>query len=140
MSRGEQIGLRDRIAYAIAQTDGDEPGMEPASCDYEMADAVIAELGMHKELGVRSKPDGPVFDVVRNRSEWGDLEKMAAEEEVYRYVTDWKAAELGLRREWGALDDEDNGILADTREELLNPISGETIKFRYVTDWQDADG
>jgi len=33
--------LRDRIAYAIAQADGDPPGMEPASCDYEMADAVI---------------------------------------------------------------------------------------------------
>lgn len=38
--------LRDRIAYAIAQADGDEPGMEPASCDYEMADAVIRELGL----------------------------------------------------------------------------------------------
>ena len=38
--------LRDRIAYAIAQADGDEPGMEPASCDYEMADAVIAALGL----------------------------------------------------------------------------------------------
>ena len=36
--------LRDRIAYAIAQTDGDEPGMEPASCDYEMADAVIRDV------------------------------------------------------------------------------------------------
>lgn len=36
--------LRDRIAYAIAQADGDEPGMEPASCDYEMADAVIEAL------------------------------------------------------------------------------------------------
>jgi len=36
--------LRDRIAYAIAQTDGDEPGMEPTSCDYEMADAVIRDV------------------------------------------------------------------------------------------------
>jgi hypothetical protein len=36
--------LRDRIAYAIAQADGDEPGMEPASCDYEMADAVIRDV------------------------------------------------------------------------------------------------
>jgi hypothetical protein len=41
--------LRTRIAYAIAQADGDEPGMEPASCDYEMADAVIAELGLRQE-------------------------------------------------------------------------------------------
>jgi hypothetical protein len=42
--------LRTRIAYAIAQADGDEPGMEPASCDYEMADAVITELGLEEEL------------------------------------------------------------------------------------------
>jgi hypothetical protein len=41
--------LRTRIAYAIAQADGDEPGMEPASCDYEMADAVIAELGLIRD-------------------------------------------------------------------------------------------
>lgn len=41
--------LRDRIAYALAQADGDEPGMEPASCDYELADAVIAELGLRQE-------------------------------------------------------------------------------------------
>ena len=41
--------LRTRIAYAIAtQADGDEPGMEPASCDYDMADAVIRELGMRQ--------------------------------------------------------------------------------------------
>ena len=38
--------LRHRIAYAIAQADGDEPGMEPASCDYEMADAVIKALDL----------------------------------------------------------------------------------------------
>ena len=36
--------LRHRIAYAIAQADGDEPGMEPAECDYEMADAVIRDV------------------------------------------------------------------------------------------------
>jgi hypothetical protein len=43
--------LRTRIAYAIAQADGDEPGMEPASCDYEMADAVIAALNLDKQFG-----------------------------------------------------------------------------------------
>ena len=43
--------LRDRIAYAIAQADGDEPGMEPASCDYEMADAVIEALNLDIEHG-----------------------------------------------------------------------------------------
>jgi hypothetical protein len=43
--------LRTRIAYAIAQADGDEPGMEPASCDYEMAVAVITELNLDKQFG-----------------------------------------------------------------------------------------
>jgi hypothetical protein len=41
--------LRDRIAYAIANAwiIGDEPGMEPASLDYEMADAVIEALNLN---------------------------------------------------------------------------------------------
>lgn len=38
--------LRTRIAYAIAQASGDLPGMEPDRPDYELADAVIAELGL----------------------------------------------------------------------------------------------
>ncbi len=41
--------LRTRIAYAIAQADGDLPGMKPASLDYEMADAVIAELNLRRD-------------------------------------------------------------------------------------------
>lgn len=49
--------LRDRIAYAIAQADGDLPGMEPASCDYEMADAVIRELGLRQEYDPYSEPE-----------------------------------------------------------------------------------
>jgi hypothetical protein len=57
--------LRTRIAYAIAQADGDEPGMEPASCDYEMADAVIRELGLRRDtVGL-----------------------------IHRYVTDWRQDE-----------------------------------------------
>ena len=80
--------LRTRIAYAIAQADGDLPGMEPASCDYELADAVIAKLG--------------------------------------------------LRQEWGALDGEDDGTLADTRE-ALKPWPGEAVKFRYITGWESAE-
>lgn len=42
----DKQNLRDRIAYAIAQADGDLPGMEPASCDLEMADAVIEALNL----------------------------------------------------------------------------------------------
>lgn len=55
------------------------------------SDVVIAELGLVNEFGVRTKPDGPVFAVVRDRMEWGSLEKLALEEVVTRYVTDWKA-------------------------------------------------
>ena len=69
--------LRYRVAYAIAQADGDPEGMEPASCDYEMADAVIRELGLRPELGQRSKPTGPL---------WGANNRY----NVTRYVTEWK--------------------------------------------------
>lgn len=41
---------------------------------------------------------------------------------------------LGLRREWGALDDNDEGVLADARDEL-KPWGAETVKTRYITDW-----
>ena len=58
--------LRTRIAYAIAQADGDEPGMEPASCDYEMADAVIAAV-LRQEYDPYSEPESP----------------------RHRYVTEW---------------------------------------------------
>lgn len=70
--------LRTRIAYAIAQADGDLPGMEPAQQDYELADAVIQELNLRPEKGQRSNPDGPL---------WGGNNRHT----VTRYVTDWKA-------------------------------------------------
>lgn len=47
-------------------------------------------------------------------------------------------AELGLRREWGALDDEDNGVLSDTRDQLLPMHKREILKSRYITDWVPA--
>lgn len=52
-------------------------------------------------------------------------------------IADAVIAELGLRREWGALDDEGNGTLADTREELVPVYGLETIKTRWITDWRD---
>ena len=64
--------LRTRIAYAIAQADGDPVGMTPASCDYEMADAVIADLGLRRA----SKPN----DYDHRDYPPGD-----------RYITDWIA-------------------------------------------------
>ena len=56
--------LRDRIAYAIAQADGDLPGMEPASCDYEMADSVIEAL-LPKREGRWGWIDGTVSTNVK---------------------------------------------------------------------------
>jgi hypothetical protein len=46
---------------------------------------------------------------------------------------------LGLHQEWGALDDNDEGVLTDTREEL-KPWGTETIKYRWITKWQKAEG
>ena len=68
--------LRHRIAYAIAQADGDAPGMEPASCDYEMADAVIEALGLREE---------------RTETETVTNEQGATwfRQGGYRYVTEW---------------------------------------------------
>lgn len=52
----------------------------------------------------------------------------------YDHLADAVIRELQLRPEWGALDGEDNGTLADTREEL-KPWPGETVKCRYITGW-----
>lgn len=51
-------------------------------------------------------------------------------------VADAVIAALQLREEWGALDEEDNGFLADTRDEL-RPCPGETIKRRHITAWEN---
>ena len=47
--------------------------------------------------------------------------------------------ELGLRQEWGSLDDEDSGFLYDSRDELTTPHPHETIKSRWITDWKADD-
>ena len=49
-------------------------------------------------------------------------------------VADTVIKELGLRPEWGALDGNNEGVLADTPGELT-PLSGEKLKRRYITDW-----
>jgi hypothetical protein len=51
------------------------------------------------------------------------------------YLSEVIVRELGLRLEWGALDDEDSGVLADSREEL-KAWGNEKIKYRYITDWK----
>lgn len=74
-----------------------------------------------------------------------DLEYAAAYNPTTRSPEDHAAAladaviaALGLREEWGALDEEDSGFLADSREEL-KPRSGETVKRRYVTEWENDE-
>jgi hypothetical protein len=44
--------------------------------------------------------------------------------------------ELGIKAEWGSLDKNNDGILADTRDELTVIGKEETIKLRYVTEWE----
>jgi hypothetical protein len=70
------IDLRARIAYAIAQADGDLPGMEPDLPDYDLADAVISELGLREE---------------RTETETLTNEQGATwfRQGGYRYVTEW---------------------------------------------------
>jgi hypothetical protein len=41
---------------------------------------------------------------------------------------------LGLHDEWGSLEDDDSGVVSDTRDELKE-WPGSTVKYRYVTDW-----
>lgn len=63
--------LRTRIAYAIAQADGDLVGMTPASCDYEMADAVIAALGLEPERRVGpGEPGEGLSGFIRYATRW----------------------------------------------------------------------
>lgn len=61
---------------------------------------------------------------------------------VYRneweLIADAVIAALGLREEWGALDEQDGGFLADTREELTVG-RGETLKHRYITEWEPTE-
>lgn len=63
----ESESLRTRIAYALAQALGDPPGMEPASSDFELADAVIRELRLKREDATE-----PWWDQLHHRyvSEW----------------------------------------------------------------------
>jgi hypothetical protein len=45
---------------------------------------------------------------------------------------------LGLRQEWGALDDTDSGALYDDPTEI-RLYGDETAKTRYITEWTTDD-
>jgi hypothetical protein len=51
-----------------------------------------------------------------------------------RHLSEVLVRELGLRQEWGALDEEDSGILYDDLAEV-KVSSGEVLKVRHITDW-----
>ena len=74
--------LRTRIAEVLASTvctlAENNPCAECTESELPVADAVIAELGLHLETGQRSNPTGPL---------WGSNNRHT----VYRYVTYWKA-------------------------------------------------
>ena len=70
--------------------------------------------------------------------------KIIAETGTLAHLNEWETIadaminKLGLRPEWGSLDEEDGGVLADTREELKT-WPGETVKRRYITPWTVPD-
>ena len=57
-------------------------------------------------------------------------------QDMYLADADAVIATLGLRQEWGLLDDDDNGTIYDTREGAQTPLPGESLKTRHVTEWQ----
>jgi hypothetical protein len=77
-----------------------------------------------------------LYERTMSKSEWARPWKALypAMQQLWLNDADAVIAELGLRLEWGALDDTDSGTLADTREEL-EPWQCETIKVRLVTEW-----
>lgn len=68
--------LRDRIAAALQAADEDWNNYTDPYPD--MADAVIAALGLRPERGQRSNPTGPL---------WGSNNRHT----VTRWVTEWQA-------------------------------------------------
>lgn len=79
--------LRDSIAYALAQADGDLPGMEPDTWDYKLADAVIRELGLRPEWGHLNHEDsGRLYDTLEDAHKHSPLR---GETLRTRLITDW---------------------------------------------------
>jgi hypothetical protein len=65
------------------------------------------------------------------------LERFFAREDVALDAADAVIEALGLRVEWGNLDDQDDGVLSDTRSDVEG-YSG-AIKVRLVTEWAVDD-
>lgn len=90
-----------------------------------LRDRIAAVLNRHKTADV--------YD------EWADCQCGHVGTRWDDHVADAVIEALGLRREWGALDDNDEGALAEDRDDL-RPWPSETIKCRWITDWEVAPG
>lgn len=66
--------------------------------------------------------------------------KYFASDDLHNQAADAVIGALGLRVEYGALDDDHGGFLADSPEQLVPMLQGETLQQRLITDWQRADG
>jgi hypothetical protein len=55
-----------------------------------------------------------------------------------RHAADSVINTLGLKLEWGKLDENEEGILADTKEKVMDSVGGKLMR-RYVSSWKPED-
>ena len=85
----------------------------------------------------------------RGKFKWGKYSRYSGSLRAYweadwriwdRHQTHWKPEyDFKLYEEWGLLDPEYNGVLADTRDDLpAYKDSVENVYVRYVTNWREV--
>lgn len=58
----------------------------------------------------------------------------------YDRLADAVIRKLGIRQEWGVLDEEFSGMLSDEGPDDLKVVGdGETILTRWITEWEPLD-
>lgn len=88
-----------------------------------IAAAIWDELDRQREPGF-----GPYVDRENN-----SIDTSGSNGVDMQAVADAVIQKLGLRIEYGALDNTDSGRLSD--DDDLTPLPGEIMKTRYITDW-----
>jgi len=89
--------------------------------------ALIAAAVLHSDLRTR----------IAAALQQADKEPQPFDKGVgYEYLADAVIDELGLRLEWGALDEDEGGCLFDCRDEV-KVFPGDTVKQRLITEWVD---
>ena len=69
---------------------------------------------------------------------WHEWSKAA--QDGYQLRADAVIVELGLRQEWGCLDPNDDGVIADSRDQVAEDTCwGGVVKTRWITDWQPEE-